>query len=95
MNSQSNFFLIGILSSLDSILDIPLEEALEQLPLSSDIVSGILNKEGMLGEALQCVINYKRWDVPPITFRGLDQTLIGDAYIEIINWAADLLIVIH
>jgi EAL and modified HD-GYP domain-containing signal transduction protein len=92
---KEQFFLIGILSSLDSILDIHLEEALEQLPLSSDIVTGILNKEGVLGEALQCVINYEHWDVPPITFRGLDQTLIGDAYIESINWATDVLSAIH
>jgi len=89
------FFLIGIFSSLDSILDIPLEDALKQLPLSSDILSGILYKEGVPGEALQCVINYEHWDVSAITFRGLDQKLIGDAYIESINWATDVLSVIH
>jgi EAL and modified HD-GYP domain-containing signal transduction protein len=90
-----HYFLIGILSSLDSLLDIPLEEALKQLPLSSDILSGILNKEGLPGEALQCVINYEHWDVSAITFRGLDQKLIGDAYLESINWATDVLSAIH
>ena len=89
------FFLIGIFSSLDSILDIPLEEALKQLPLSSDILSSILYKEGVPGEALQCVINYEHWDVSAITFRGLDQKLIGDAYIESITWATDVLSAIH
>jgi c-di-GMP phosphodiesterase len=89
------FFLIGILSNLDSILDMSLEDALKQLPLSNDIVSGILNKEGVLGEALQCVINYEQWNVSAIAFRGLDQKLIGDAYIESVNWTADVLSAIH
>lgn len=89
------FFLIGILSSLDSLLDVPLEEALKQLPLSNEVVSGILKKEGLQGEALQCVINYEQWDVSEITFRGLDQHLIGCAYIESINWAKDVLNAIH
>ena len=89
------FFLIGILSSLDSLLDITLEEALKQLPLSSDIVASILNNEGLPGEALQCVINYEQWDVSAITFRGLNQKLIGNAYIESINWAKDVLSAIH
>jgi len=89
------FFLIGILSSLDSLLDITLEEALKQLPLSNDIVASILNNEGLPGEALQCVINYEQWDVSAITFRGLNQKLIGNAYIESINWAKDVLSAIH
>jgi EAL and modified HD-GYP domain-containing signal transduction protein len=89
------FFLIGILSSLDSLLDITLEEALKQLPLSSDIVASILNNEGLPGEALQCVINYEQWDVSAITFRELNQKQIGEAYIESINWAKDILNAIH
>jgi EAL and modified HD-GYP domain-containing signal transduction protein len=89
------FFLLGILSGLDSLLDIPLEEALKQLPLSRDIVSGILNKEGVPGEALQCVINYEQWDVSAITFRELNQKSIVDAYIQSINWATDVLSAIH
>jgi EAL and modified HD-GYP domain-containing signal transduction protein len=86
-----HFFLTGILSSLDSFLDFPLEEALSQLPLSSDIVSAILNKEGLAGEALQCVMSYEHWNVSAIAFRELSQKLIGNAYIESIKWATDVL----
>ncbi|CAA9892057.1 EAL and modified HD-GYP domain-containing signal transduction protein [Candidatus Methylobacter favarea] len=86
-----HFFLIGILSSLDSILDISLEEALKNLPLAPDIPSAILNKEGVGGEALKCVINYEHWDLLAMTFKDLDQKKIGEAYVQSINWAKDVL----
>jgi EAL and modified HD-GYP domain-containing signal transduction protein len=86
-----HFFLIGILSSLDSFLDISLEDALKQLPLASDISLAILNKEGLAGEALECVINYEHWDILAMTFKDLDQKSIGEAYVKSIKWAKDVL----
>lgn len=92
VNEQvEHFFLIGMLSSLDSILDIPLEEALSQLPLAPDIPRAILQKEGLAGEALQCVINYEYWDTTALSFSNLDQKEIGDVYLQSINWANDVL----
>jgi c-di-GMP phosphodiesterase len=85
------FFLIGILSSLDSILDIPLDEALQQLPLANDVKSAILEKQGLPGEALECVINYERWDLSHMYFKNLDQKLISEAYYTSITWAKDVL----
>ena len=90
-NKSDNFFLIGILSNLDSLLDMPLNEALSQLPLADDIVAAILNKEGLGGEALKCVISYEHWDISSISFRDIDQSVIGDAYIHSINWAKDVM----
>lgn len=48
-----HYFLIGILSSLDSILDLPIDEALGQLPLTADVAIAILEKKGLGGEILQ------------------------------------------
>lgn len=86
-----HFFLIGIFSCLDSLLDIPLEDALQQLPLADDIIPAILNKEGVTGEALECVINYEHWNISGMAFRNLDHKLIGEAYVQSINWAKDVL----
>ncbi len=85
------FFLIGIFSNLDSLLDMPLDEVLNQLPLTNDIVSAILDKKGLGGEALKCVISYEHWDISSISFKDLDQSTIGDAYIHSINWAKDVM----
>jgi EAL and modified HD-GYP domain-containing signal transduction protein len=87
-----HFFLIGILSSLDSILDIPLELAMQELPLASHVKSAILEKEGLAGEALECVINYELWHLEGMKFKGLEQKLISEAYYASINWAKEVLI---
>lgn len=90
-DKSDNFFLIGILSNLDSLLDMSLDEALSQLPLADDIVSAILHKKGLGGEALKCVISYEHWDILSISFKDIDQSVIGDTYIHSINWAKDVM----
>jgi EAL and modified HD-GYP domain-containing signal transduction protein len=87
----AHFFLIGMLSSLDSILDISLEEALEQLPLGDDIIDAILHHKGLGGEALNCVLSYEHWDTGSIAFGNVDQVKIGHAYMESINWATKVM----
>jgi EAL and modified HD-GYP domain-containing signal transduction protein len=90
-NKSDNFFLIGLLSNLDSLLDMPLDEALKQLPLTDEIVDAILHKDGLGGEALKCVISYEHWDISSISFKDIDQAIIGDTYIHSINWAKDVM----
>lgn len=90
-NKSENFFLIGILSNLDCLLDMTPAEALAQLPLADEIVSAILDKQGLGGEALSCVIGYEHWDISSIAFKDVDQTMIGDIYIQSINWAKDVM----
>ncbi len=90
-NQSDNFFLIGILSNLDSLLDMPLDKALNQLPLADDIISAILHKMGLGGEALKCVISYETWDTSAIAFNNFDQSIIGDAYLKSISWAKDIM----
>lgn len=90
-HKAGNYFLIGILSSLDSILDISIEDAMSQLPLGEDIVVAILSHRGLGGEALRCVLGYEKWDTGAITFGSIDQSEIGNAYIESIAWATKVI----
>lgn len=90
-DKSDSYFLVGMLSCLDSLLDIPIEEALQKLPLADGIVPAILYKQGLSGEALACVVNYERWNLPGMTFGNLDQEAIGDAYVRSVNWAIDVL----
>ncbi|MCK9608633.1 MAG: HDOD domain-containing protein [Methylomonas sp.] len=80
------YFLIGLLSGLDSILDMPLEKSLQQLPLSDQVCEAILQKTGSAGEALQYALDYERWDVNRPTFGGIKPKRIADIYLESIQW---------
>lgn len=79
------FFLIGILSALDSILEISLEDALTQLPLSEHIADAILSRKGFGGEMLNCVLNYELGDFSKIELNDL--SIVSRAYIESLCWA--------
>ncbi|AEG01388.1 EAL and HDOD domain-containing protein [Methylomonas methanica] len=80
------YFMVGLLSGLDSILDIPLEKALQQLPLSNLVSDAILQKTGSAGEALQYALDYERWDINRPTFSNIKPKRIAGIYLESIQW---------
>ncbi|MGY6276976.1 EAL and HDOD domain-containing protein [Methylomonas sp. MgM2] len=80
------YFLIGLFSGLDAILNKPLDQALQPLPLSPDITASILRKTGLAGEALQYALDYERWDVNKPTFCNIEPQRIAAIYLESIQW---------
>ncbi len=87
----SQLFFTGMLSSLDSLLDIPIDEALAQLPLTKNIAQAILNKQGIAGEILAYVLEYERWELSACNKHQITPVNVGDIYIQSINWANNVL----
>ncbi len=85
------WFLIGMFSNLDALLDIPLAEALSQLPLPRDVCEAIIDHRGIAGEALSCAIHYENWELSKLKCTGLSQKTIGDIYLQSIHWANQVL----
>lgn len=56
------FYTVGLFSVLDALLDVPMELALEALPLSSEAHDAIANREGIMGRTLAGVIAYEQGD---------------------------------
>lgn len=83
---KDSYFLIGLLSGLDSILDQPLEQALQALPLSPPVKNAILFKAGRPGEALQYALNYERWEISGPTFCDIEPQRISAIYLECLHW---------
>ncbi len=54
-----NHFIIGLLSRLDTLMDIRMEELLRQLPLSRAAKGALLTREGAMGRILGEVENYE------------------------------------
>ncbi len=67
-----NFFYIGLLSTLDILLGIPMNQILETLPLSADIKNAIMHFAGRAGSVLECSIAYEKTDWDKINKLGLD-----------------------
>ncbi len=86
-----HLFLTGILSSLDSLLDIPIDEALAQLSVSEDIEQAILYNKGVVGEILSYAVCYERWDLTNPVFSRVTASEVGKTYIESISWANEVM----
>ncbi len=81
-----SYFLAGLLSALDAIMDTPLEELLENIRLSTTIKEGLLERKGLIGQALQCVLAYERAEWDKISFSQMNSDLIRDIYLQSLHW---------
>jgi EAL and modified HD-GYP domain-containing signal transduction protein len=88
-DGKDTFFLVGLLSVLDALMDSPLETILNALPLADDVTQALLHHQGTLGLALGSVLAYERgyWDA--VNDLGLDRGTITDAYLHAIAWTAE------
>ena len=84
-------FTVGLFFNLDEILLVPLNEALEHLPLDPRIKQAILEHEGLLGEVLA---NAKRFEdgerTPEVSLPGLEAETLAIYFLEAFAWARDL-----
>jgi EAL and modified HD-GYP domain-containing signal transduction protein len=82
-------FVVGLFSTLDALLDRPMEDVLNDLPLTEEVNDAILHKQGPLGQILQCTIAYEQGDWEQLPDLGLDSASIKNAYLEAIQWTRD------
>lgn len=91
LNQPDMFFTVGMFSSLDLLMDRSLEELISPLPLADTITAALLNREGELGDALNCTLAQEEGDWVNIRFADLKPEDLSDINIEAINWAEDVL----
>lgn len=58
--NQHSCFTAGLFSALDALLDTPLVELLDNLPLSDELNAAILEHTGPVGEILKCTLAYEQ-----------------------------------
>jgi len=76
-STSVNHFIVGLLSQLDALMDIAMPELMEQVPLSQEVKSALLERRGPLGEVLDEVEAYEAG-------RFSDLTLLHErAYYEV------------
>jgi len=80
-NEMSNAFSVGLLSILDLLLNQPLAEVLQQMPLSSNTSEALLSHRGASGEALRCALDFEQQRGDRARFPGLDHAQILDIYL--------------
>jgi EAL and modified HD-GYP domain-containing signal transduction protein len=84
--NPDQFFTVGLLSLLDTLMDRPMPEALNALPLVDEVKDALLQHKGPMAEALECVEAYERCDWAQTAFAKLDEKKIREAYLSSLAW---------
>jgi c-di-GMP phosphodiesterase len=80
------FFTVGLFSLIDALVDHPMEEALQTLPLVDEVKDALLHKKGLMARALECVEAYERCDWEKTACEDLDEKSIRDAFLKSVAW---------
>jgi EAL and modified HD-GYP domain-containing signal transduction protein len=74
------FYTVGLFSVVEALLDIPAEQALRKLPLSSEIVQAITTGNGIMGEVLRGVVAYEQADWDRAHVVGVKDEVLSTAF---------------
>ena len=91
LSSPDVFFTVGLLSSLDLLMDKSLSELIKPLPLTESVSHALLHRQGEAGAALNCVLAQEEGDWMNIRFAEMSADTLSDINIDAINWAEDVL----
>jgi EAL and modified HD-GYP domain-containing signal transduction protein len=86
----SHGFTAGMFSLLDAVLGAPMEQILNDLPLSSEIALAITGHEGVAGKALAKTIAFERGEFDSPVLAGHARGAVSLAYSDAVRWADSL-----
>lgn len=80
-------FAMGVVSKLDVVLGVPVEEVVLQLPLHRDIVAAVLDRTGPLGRILDCAEAYETDSRLDLVWAPLRKLPLADMYLSALSWS--------
>lgn len=90
----SNVFFMGMFSHIDAFLDRPLEELLDELPLTQEIKQVLLGKVNRFSPIFNLVLAYEKADwaylIECVRLLNLDESEISDLYLKALAMANQL-----
>lgn len=96
--SQSEAYIMGMFSTLNHLVDAPLEEILEEVPVAEEIKAALLRREGRCGKLYDLVLNYEfaNWNATSALAEelGIPNQVITNIYfacVENVNFLWDQL----
>ena len=81
------FFTLGLFSTLDIMLAIPMSQVVSELPLGKHLVQALLKGDGDLGEALVCTKAYECQQWNAVKFADLTTEDIATCYLKAVQWS--------
>ncbi len=83
----SQYFVVGLFSTIDALMEAPMEEILTKLPLTKEQKEALNDGDGPMAEALRAVIAYEHADWDNVSCFDLPVDQIQELYLEALRWA--------
>jgi EAL and modified HD-GYP domain-containing signal transduction protein len=91
---QSDYFFLGLLSSIDVLLGRPMRPVLAELPIAADLSAALMGEQNPLRDVLQTVISYEQgnWEeLSQLAKRlGLKEEKLCELYMQALRWSREL-----
>ena len=91
---SSEFFILGLFSLIDAILDDSMENLMQKLPLSENIKEALIYKKGEMEDFLNLAIYYEmgNWEMVSETAGklNLNEEKLPPFFMEALTWADSL-----
>ncbi len=94
--NSERFFTLGLLSTLDAFLDLPMAELLHKLALHDTLKQALLHRTGSEGKVLSIVLDHEagRWQALDWAFLdnlGISSERLAEQYLASLSWTKDTL----
>jgi len=83
-------FTVGLLSSLDVLLGVPLEAALADLPLAHEVRDSALHRTGPVGDLLGDVVDFQRGCPGRANRCGASPGILQFAHLKALAWGVEI-----
>jgi EAL and modified HD-GYP domain-containing signal transduction protein len=79
--------MVGLFSTLDTLMDAPMDELLATLPIADDIRNALLYRSGPYAPFLICALGYEKGDWPLVENAGFSEVVTASCYFQAAEWS--------
>lgn len=87
--NSSGYFMVGMMSEINALLDMDMDSMLEEMPLHNDLKLAISKHNGSMGQVLEATLAYEHGEWDRLHEFDIKDTFYEAAYRHSINWAQD------
>jgi EAL and modified HD-GYP domain-containing signal transduction protein len=95
VREANELFLLGLLSVMDALLNVPMSEVLNEIPVDEEIKKALLGLPSRYRPVFEVVLDYESgtWEQLAHSSRaiGLYENFLPDLYLRSVKWVTDVL----
>lgn len=80
-------FTVGLIAGIADLIDVPISEIVERLPLTAEVTEALVQGTNRLGQVLAMVRAYEATDMPSLNGAMISTAELAKAYLSAVGWS--------